>query len=48
MLFQRDIEWRFCWITDEAETESTEPDEKEIVTYSITSEVKFFNTKVNR
>jgi len=38
----------FCLIVDEAETESSEGDEKDIVTYNVTSEVKFFNTKVNR
>jgi len=35
-------------ITDDTETEGTEGDEKEIVTYSISSEVKFYDTKVNR
>jgi len=37
-----------CCIVDDAETESSEADEKDNVTYSISSEVKFYNTKVNR
>jgi len=37
-----------CWIVDDAETEGSEADEKENVTYSITSEVKFYNTRVSR
>jgi len=37
-----------CCIVDDAETEGSEADEKENVTYTITSEVKFYNTKVNR
>jgi len=45
---QCDSVWDFCMITDDTETEGTEGDEKEIVTYSISSEVKFYDTKVNR
>ena len=42
------FDWHCFCVADEAEAESSEGDEREIVNYSITSEVKFFNTKVNR
>lgn len=33
---------------DDNESEGTESDEKEVVSYSISSEVKFYNAKANR
>ncbi len=41
--------WIFdCFDLDDAEVEGAEGDDKEVVIYNISSEVKFFNTKANR